>query len=376
MKVVVATPYYPPHLGGAERYCREICVGLRRRHGWSVVVATSAIDAPAGISDDEGVVVHRMPARTVLSNTPVDPLWYRRLGRLLEDESPDIVVAHSPVPFMADVAALASRGRPFVLTYHAGPLAKGQPVFDVAAATYERLGLRRLLKRAVAVVHYSPEFGRVNAGLLEGKAHVVSPGVDLGQFSPNGQAQPEKHSVLYVGRMERSSRWKGVRHLIDAVPRVLRSVPELTVDLVGTGDDVPSLRRYASSKGLDGVVSFHGALTGQRLVERYRSASLVVLPSTMAAESFGMVLLEAAACGRPAVASRVGGIPAAVLDGETGLLVPPGDVEALAEALTVVLNDDDLARSLGKRAAERARTEFSWEARIDATNEILAGVLR
>ena len=96
----------------------------------------------------------------------------------------------------------------------------------------------------------------------------------------------------------------------------------------------------------------------------------------MAAESFGMVLLEAAACGRPAVASRVGGIPSAVLDGETGLLVPPGDVEALAEALTVVLNDDDLARSLGKRAAERARTEFSWEARIDATNEILAGVLR
>ena len=339
------------------------------------MVATSAIDAPAGVSDDEGVVVHRMPARTVLSNTPVDPLWYRRLGRLLEDESPDIVVAHSPVPFMADVAALASRGRPFVLTYHAGPLAKGQPVFDVAAATYERLGLRRLLKRAVAVVHYSPEFGRVNAGLLEGKAHVVSPGVDLGQFSPNGEA-PEKHSVLYVGRMERSSQWKGVRHLIDAVPRILRSVPELTVDLVGTGDDIPSLRRYASSKDLDGIVSFHGALTGQRLVERYRSASLVVLPSTMAAESFGMVLLEAAACGRPAVASRVGGIPSAVLDGETGLLVPPGDVEALAEALTVVLNDDDLARSLGKRAAERARTEFSWEARIDATNEILAGVLR
>jgi glycosyltransferase involved in cell wall biosynthesis len=89
-----------------------------------------------------------------------------------------------------------------------------------------------------------------------------------------------------------------------------------------------------------------------------------------------MVLLEAAACGRPAVASRVGGIPSAVLDGETGLLVPPGDAEALAEAVTVILNDDDLARSLGTRAAERARAEFSWDAKVDATGEILEGVLR
>ncbi len=374
MKVVVATPYYPPHVGGAERYCREICVGLRRRHDWRVVVATSAIGAPEGIFDDEGVVVHRMPARAVVSNTPVDLSWRRRLARLVDEESPDVVVAHSPVPFMADVAARASRDRPFVLTYHAGPLAKGRPLFDATATVYEKLGLRRLLKQAAAVVHYSPEFGRVNARLLEDKVHVVAPGVDLGQFSPNGPA-PRERSVLYVGRMERSSRWKGVRHLIDAVPQMLRSVPDLSVDLVGSGDDVPSLRRHARSKGLEGVVKFHGALTGQALVERYRHATLVVLPSTTAAESFGMVLLEAAACGRPAVASRVGGIPSAVLDGETGLLVPPGDAEALGEAVTVILNDDDLARALGTRAAERAKAEFSWDARVDATGEILEGVL-
>jgi len=153
-------------------------------------------------------------------------------------------------------------------------------------------------------------------------------------------------------------------------------VPELTVDLVGAGDDIGSLRRYASSKGLEGVVKFHGALEGRQLVERYRHASLVVLPSTHAAESFGMVLLEAAACGRPAVASRVGGIPSAVLDGETGLLVAPGDAAALAEAVTTILNDDDYGRELGRRALERARAEFSWETKVDTTREILEGVVR
>jgi glycosyltransferase involved in cell wall biosynthesis len=375
VKVVVATPYYPPHVGGAERYCREICVGLRRRYGWDVVVGTTAVGASAGIAEDEGIVVHRMAVSAVLSNTPVSMSWYRRLKTLVRDEDPDLVVAHSPVPFMADVAGRAVGDRPFVLTYHAGRLAKGRPVFDLAATAYERVGLPWLLRRASAVIHYSPDFARLNARLLQGKEYVVPPGVKLTDFSPSaaGSSSP---SVLYVGRMERSSRWKGVRHVIDAAPRVLRSVPELTVDLVGSGDDVPSLKRYVRSKGLERVVHFHDALGAPELAERYRRAGVVVLASTASAESFGMALLEAGACGRPVVASRVGGVPNAVVDGETGLLVPPGDVDALADALTAVLVDDDLARFLGRRAEERARAEFAWESRVDATREILEGVAR
>jgi glycosyltransferase involved in cell wall biosynthesis len=375
VKVVVASPYYPPHIGGAERYCREICAGLVRRHGWRIVVATSSVGAQEGVSEEDGVIVHRMPVRAMVSATPVNPAWYRWLSSLIRAEAPDAVIGHSPGPFMADVAAVAGRAKPFVLTYHSGPLAKGQPVFDIVAGAYEKLVLPTLIRHASAVIHYSPDFSRMYPRLLLGKEHVVTPGVDLARFSPNG-SEPAVPNVLYVGRLERSSRWKGVRHLLDAVPSVLRSVPDLQVDLVGDGDDALPLAEYASSKGLEGVVNFRGALAGAGLVERYRSASVVVLPSTTASESFGMTLLEAAACGRPVVASRIGGVPTVVSDGVTGLLVSPGDPSALADGIVKVLGDGNLARSLGQAGAKRASREFSWDSRVDATREILQRVTR
>ncbi len=375
MKIVVATPYYPPHVGGAERYCREICVGLRRRHDWSVVVATSAIGAPAGVSEDEGVVVHRLPAGERSAATWVTLAWYGRLARLIEAESPDVVVAHSPPPFIADLAALAARPRPFVLTYHAGSMAKGRRAYDFALGVYERFVLAAVLRRAAAVIHCSPDSARFGAGLARYDAHVITPGVDVERFSPNGNAV-DGASVLYVGRLEQSSRWKGVRHLLDAVPAVARSISPLRVDIVGDGDDRPLLEAQSRAQGIDGLVHFHGSLQGDALIDRYRKAGVVVLPSTTSAESFPLVVLEAAACGRPVVASRVGSVPDAVRDGETGFLVAPADPEALAERIVTVLEDHDLAASLGRAGAERIRNGFSWDARVDETREVLEGVVR
>jgi glycosyltransferase involved in cell wall biosynthesis len=375
LKILVATPYYPPHVGGAERYCREICVGLHRRHDWNVVVATSAIGAPAGISEDEGVVVHRMPAGERSAATWVSLSWYRRLARLIEAESPDVVVAHSPPPFVADLAALSARSRPFVLTYHAGSMAKGRRAYDFALGVYERFVLAAVLRRARAVIHCSPDSARFGAGLARYDAQVITPGVDIERFSPNGSSSGSA-SVLYVGRLEQSSRWKGVRHLLDAIPAVARSISPLRVDIVGDGDDRPLLEDHSRAQGLDGLVHFHGALQGDALVERYRAAGVVVLPSTTSAESFPLVVLEAAACGRPVVASSVGSVPDAVRDGETGFLVAPGDPRALAESIVTVLGDQDLAAALGQAGAERIRNGFSWDARVDATREVLESVVR
>jgi glycosyltransferase involved in cell wall biosynthesis len=374
LKIVVATPYYPPHVGGAERYCREICVGLRRRHDWSVVVATSAIGAPVGVTVDEGVVVHRMPAGERSAATWITLSWYRRLARLIEAEAPDVVVAHSPPPFIADLAAVAAKSRPFVLTYHAGSMAKGRRAYDFALGVYERFVLAAVLRRAEVVIHCSPDSARFGAGLASYDARVITPGVDIERFSPNGR-NSDGASVLYVGRLEQSSRWKGVRHLLEAVPAVARSVSPLRVDIVGDGDDRPLLEAESRAQGIDGLVHFHGALQGDALVDRYRGAGVVVLPSTTSAESFPLVVLEAAACGRPVVASGVGSVPDAVRDGETGFLVAPGDPQALAEKIVTVLGDEDLAAALGRAGAERIRAGFSWDSRVDATREVLEEVV-
>ena len=113
--------------------------------------------------------------------------------------------------------------------------------------------------------------------------------------------------------------------------------------------------------GLGDSVSFVGFVPDEILRDLYSSASAVVLPAEHDAEGFGMVILEAAACRVPAVATNVGGIPAAVLDGETGLLVPPGDVSSLAAALVRITQNFELREHLADHAYKRVNSEFSWE---------------
>ena len=131
--------------------------------------------------------------------------------------------------------------------------------------------------------------------------------------------------MLYVGRIERSSAWKGLDVLLGAFAQIARAVPAARLELVGDGDAVDGLRRLAVGLGVQDRVDFRGALSGAELVAAYRRASVVALPSLTEAESFGMTLVEGMSCGRPVIGSRVGGIPGVVTDGHDGLLVPPGD---------------------------------------------------
>jgi glycosyltransferase involved in cell wall biosynthesis len=265
------------------------------------------------------------------------PVWARRTSAW----RPDVVVAHAPVPGLAELTALAAGPIPFVLTYHSGSLLKGVRGVDKILKGYERHVLPWLVRRSAAVITYSPQFA---ASHLQGagtrRVRAIPPGVDTEQFRPADSAAA-KPTVLYVGRLDRTSRWKGVRYLLDAAALVARDVPDAVVELVGSGDDVEDLRSYARRRGDASMVHFRGALGGPDLAAAYRGARVVVLPSLTESESFGIVLLEASASGVPTVGSRIGGIPTIIRDGETGLLVPPGDSKALADALISLLTQDE-----------------------------------
>jgi glycosyltransferase involved in cell wall biosynthesis len=121
-------------------------------------------------------------------------------------------------------------------------------------------------------------------------------------------------------------------------------------------------------------VRFRGQLRGDDLVRAYQHAAVAVLPSRTEAESFGMVLIEAMACGTPVIGSRVGGVPFVVRDGVDGLLVPPADATALAQACTRLLTDERLARSMGDAGREAAVERFSWTRGMAATADIFRAV--
>jgi glycosyltransferase involved in cell wall biosynthesis len=131
------------------------------------------------------------------------------------------------------------------------------------------------------------------------------------------------------------------------------------LNIIGSGPRLDEYAGLARTLQIMDQVHFLGHVEHGKLPAHYAKADLLVLPSRM--ESFGLVLVEAMACGLPVVATRVGGIPEVVEDGVTGLLVPPNDPEALAEGINSLLEDPDRMKAMGARGRERAKEHFTWD---------------
>lgn len=366
VRVALVTPYYPPSVGGLERYTHEVARALHRHPGFEVVVVTTGSSRRTSVVTEDGITVVRLAPWLKFSNSPVSGWWPVQLRSILRRHRVDVVHAHAPTPYLADVAAYVAGSRPVVLTYHSGSLVKGTGgAVDALLRAYERVVLPRVFARADRLVAVSP----AATTHATGRATVVPPGVDTLTFVPG--PPPLSPRVLFVGRMQRTSRWKGVQVLLEAFAGVVDEVPDARLVLVGDGDDVPALRSRAAALGIAARVDWRGALSGAELVGAYQQASVVVLPSLTESESFGMTLVEAMACGRPVVGSRVGGIPFVVRDGVDGVLVPPGDVGSLASALTGLLRDGDRRAALGAAGRAVAEQRWDWRHSTGATLQLL-----
>jgi D-inositol-3-phosphate glycosyltransferase len=207
------------------------------------------------------------------------------------------------------------------------------------------------------------------------KIDVVPCGVDLELFQPVAQEQAkrllglprERCVILFVGRIEPL---KGIDTLLRAIALIAPEMPcwqdALSVIIIGgapgagiekVNAELARLEQLRAELGIEDLVTFQGAKDQDTLVYYYSAAEMVVMPSHY--ESFGMVALEAMACGTPVVASKVGGLAFSVQNGQTGFLVPERDAEALADKIRLLLQDQDLRRQLGQQAAQWARC-YGW----------------
>ena len=213
---------------------------------------------------------------------------------------------------------------------------------------------------------------------------VIPSGVDVERFRPieRGRARAalglpaEQAIVLFVGTLEPR---KQVDRLLLALPRVRERVPSATVVIIGTGqvagsgDQASLLQRVVRENGLQDAVRFAGRVSDSELVQWYSAADVFALPSS--SEGQGIAALEAMACALPVVASAVGGLLATIEDGLTGVLVPAGDVNALAERLIALLEDACLRTRLGNAAREMVARQFSWQRTVAETMDVYEEVL-
>jgi glycosyltransferase involved in cell wall biosynthesis len=357
LRILSVSPFYEPEGGGLERYAHAILRRLVAQGHEAHAVAFSR--TARGIEARDGVTVERSPAPFWVGNAPLDPAFRGRVRESIQRLRPDLVVAHTPVPFPAEMAYLAARkeGVPFVVTYHAGRLRGSTPWRDALArldaATFER----RMLAGATRLVAVGP-FVRDHAlARQRERVHIVPPGVDTGFFHP-GDGRPSR-DVLFVGPLSRSYRWKGVDCLWQALPRIRREVPDARLVLIGVGDRAG--RFLARARPYGDAVELRGRVDEAGLRRAYQESAVTVLPSLTDAESFGMVLAEANACGRPVVGSRVGGIPDFVRHGDNGLLATPGDPADLAEKVVSILQDPAWGVKMGANGRERVVREHDWD---------------
>lgn len=179
--------------------------------------------------------------------------------------------------------------------------------------------------------------------------------------------------ILSVGRWDTTEQYKGADTLIMALPRLLKARPDVSLVLVGDGNDRPRLEQLARDCGVTEHTYFLHGLTAEQLSVCYANCDVFALPSK--GEGFGLVFLEAMAYSKPVVGGAHGGIPDVVEDGVTGLLVPHGDTDRLGHALESLLGHPDEARKMGERGRERVLREFSFERFQGALMDLLRDVL-
>lgn len=345
--------------GGGERYPLELTRALAAHVDCELVTFGTH---PRTVHEPGGLTIRVLRPVTHLRGHPAHPL---ALGLVRALGGADIVHTHHLRSAPSRIAALAARTRDrrLVVTDH-----------GLGAGGWWGL-LPRLFDRFLTVSSYSA----ATLGVAPSRTRVIYGGTDPTRFAPDPGAG--RGGVLFVGRL---TPHKGIDRLIRALP----ARAELVVAGAGGHDRRPPERDYPAllaRLAADRAVTFTGPVSEADLPALYRRAAVFALPSVHRtcygryhpiSELLGLSVLEAMASGLPVVASRVGGLPEVVRDGETGFLVTPGDVGELRDRLELLLGDVALAREMGRNARDAVLEQFTWAACarrcLDAYGELLS----
>lgn len=369
-RIMLLARVFPPRIGGIENYIYNIYSRLASRYDITVV----APNWPESQSFDAGhaFVVARSPQVPKLNErygTPLIGMLMVGIGQLLLKRPEQIHCDQVETAIVGRI--LATMGRvPLVVYGYAMELT------DNTRIRSKRWAVQKAAA-TIAISRYTSTQLTDRLGVPPATIHIVSPGVDVGRFHPkvDGSGVKTRYGldgkkvILTVGRLASGERYKGHDSVIQSMPSILRDVPEAAYLIVGDGPDRERLETLSRQLKLDTRVIFAGAVPDHELPQYYAACDVFVMASRegrckrggVMTEGFGIVFLEAGACGRPTVGTRTGGIPDAIVDGVTGLLVAPEAPDNLPGAIVSVLADQALADRLGVAGRRRAEREFHWD---------------
>ena len=376
-RLLVITELFLPTKGGTTVWYDAV---YRRLGGKGVHIVTAAVPEAETIDRSHPNSIHRVSLKRVWWQKPESlGMYLKMLGTslfLALRHRFDVVHAARALP-EGLVAWIMARllGKPLVVYCHGEELS----TWGRGRKFRTMLWVYRHADANIANSEYTLE-EMVRLGIRRETITLIYPGVDTERFRPGLACDDLKPSlglqagqklILSVGRLVRR---KGFDQVIRALPELLRRGLDVHYAVIGIGDDWNTLTRLAQELGVSERLHLLGHVSLEDLPRWYNACDVFSMANREIngdTEGFGMVFLEAAACGKPAVAGQAGGTGAAVLDGDTGFRVDGASVPAVAAALATVLGDAGLAERLGRAGLLRARAEFSWDSVAERTRALV-----
>jgi len=357
VKIALVSPYDFAHPGGVVLHisCLEHYF-TQMGHEVKVIAPASRAIPDFG---DRFIPIGRprpIPSSGSIARVTVSIWLAPKIREVLEREKFDIIHFHEPLMPMLCTSILRLSQTANIGTFHAS---YGKPGYNFARPIGKWI-LRRWFRKLdgkIAVSRPAMEFAHEH---FPGYYNIIPNGVDVEHFSPDVAPIEEfkdgKLNILFVSRLEKR---KGLNYLLQAFRQVKEEIPDSRLIVVGPGTRLRRrYERYVARTGLKDVV-FVGLVSYDDLPRYYQTADVFCAPA-IGSESFGIILLEAMALGKPIVASNIEGYASVISRGVDGLLVPPADKDQLAQALIALLNDEALRREMGAQGRIKA-LEHSWE---------------
>jgi phosphatidylinositol alpha-1,6-mannosyltransferase len=375
--IILLTNEFPQYAGGIATYCYELTDAIAKQGHPIAVIAADKGQGNAAFDQQQIFPVARVREYPWAAHRHLARYW--TLVSQIQKYPSSLLWASD---WRTGVVVLFAARRfrlPFVVT------AYGTEVRIASANRLKRQIALQVYEQAELVVSIS-EYTRqllIDLGVAPNKIHVTPLGIDPSEYltpPSNVDKVIQQHNLAnkrVILSLSRLTPRKGQDVMITALPQVLTKVPNAVYLIAGKGDDEPRLRALIAEHGLGSHVIMAGYVAEELKSAYYYACDVYVMLSRQEGhlvEGFGLTLLEAGACQKPVVGGRHGGVVDTVLDGETGLLVDPFDVQAAAEAVSLLLSNDKLAATYGENARRHITRHANWETTAEKTFHLFKSI--
>jgi glycosyltransferase involved in cell wall biosynthesis len=351
--VVVIGKYYPPELGGIEKYTEDVARSLSHKYRVTVVVHNTAVTD--SIESRDGVTVIRCGTKRIVKAQPISPSMWRHLWRL----KPDLIYFNAPNFWASAALNVIHRRCPIIITHHADVF--GRRTLKLMVLPLYRALVRRsrhLVVNSIKNARISPDLPRDVPSIVEipwGVDHTIFEPKDINDRALRLKRAERFGDAFVVGFVGRLVRYKGLSVLV----RALDQVKDVCAIIVGDGPLRPHVEAQIAELGLQDRIHLTGRVSHARKIEEMHYMDAFVFPSLETTEAFGAAQIEAQLLKLPVIASDLPTGVTDITDETTGILVAPGDPTALANALKSLRDDRKRAIRLGEAGRNRALAKFT-----------------